>query len=431
MKLAKISLATLVALGAFSSVASATPLEEAIKNVDVSGFARYRYENVNTEETVGSKTSAGHKFKFITNFKAAIDDNFFGVVGLRYNKADGSGNAAAGVTDTTVVNNGGNLNIHQLYLGYTYGNTTVTAGKQVIGTFFTDDAIGTGAKIVNKDIEGLTLAAIAFDALENDAQESDGALLGFARGKQAAFKKLSFIAGTGALDPANTTGTNAEKSYDAGNLYGVAAMGSYDPISFQLWYASLTNVTDLLALELAGDFDVTNDINVGFKGQFVNSDADSSIKKAAPDYNDGKFYAGELSTELYGVSLAAGYIGYKVDDRGITSFSFEDQGSLIDVAEQRNDYVLDYTLIGGKGNFWFAKLGYGIDKFDLGVDYIAGTAKYKGGKETDYQEVMPSIAYKYSKKLKFSTFYSWANIDEKGKDDYDSTKYRFEAKYSF
>ena len=45
MKLTKISLAALVALGAFSSVASATPLEEAIKNVDLSGFARYRYTN--------------------------------------------------------------------------------------------------------------------------------------------------------------------------------------------------------------------------------------------------------------------------------------------------------------------------------------------------------------------------------------------------
>lgn len=40
MKIAKISLAALVALGAFSTVASATPLEEAIKNVDLSGYAK-------------------------------------------------------------------------------------------------------------------------------------------------------------------------------------------------------------------------------------------------------------------------------------------------------------------------------------------------------------------------------------------------------
>ena len=52
MKLTKISLAALVALGAFSSVASATPLEEAIKNVDLSGFARYRYTNTHEKNRV-------------------------------------------------------------------------------------------------------------------------------------------------------------------------------------------------------------------------------------------------------------------------------------------------------------------------------------------------------------------------------------------
>ncbi|MDR1976734.1 MAG: major outer membrane protein, partial [Campylobacteraceae bacterium] len=37
MKLTKLSLAAIVAVGALGSFASATPLEEAIKGVDVSG----------------------------------------------------------------------------------------------------------------------------------------------------------------------------------------------------------------------------------------------------------------------------------------------------------------------------------------------------------------------------------------------------------
>ena len=56
MKLTKVSLAVLVALGAFSSVASATPLEEAIKNVDLSGFARYRYTNDHLKDSDKSDT---------------------------------------------------------------------------------------------------------------------------------------------------------------------------------------------------------------------------------------------------------------------------------------------------------------------------------------------------------------------------------------
>ena len=43
MKLFKLSLAAVVAAGALSSV-SAAPLEEAIKDIDVSGFGRYRFQ---------------------------------------------------------------------------------------------------------------------------------------------------------------------------------------------------------------------------------------------------------------------------------------------------------------------------------------------------------------------------------------------------
>ncbi|MBF0902745.1 MAG: major outer membrane protein, partial [Campylobacter concisus] len=145
MKLTKISLAALVALGAFSSVASATPLEEAIKNVDLSGFARYRYTNnkktgeySNTKTESGSK--AGHNFKMVTNFKAAIDDNFFGVIGLRYNATDNSGDntqddqGSKGIgTDKTDTTTG--FGVHQFYLGYKIGGTTITAGKQEIGSY--------------------------------------------------------------------------------------------------------------------------------------------------------------------------------------------------------------------------------------------------------------------------------------------------------
>ena len=53
MKLVKLSLATIVAAGALSSVASAASLEEAIKNVDVSGYARYRFDSRNNTTVIG------------------------------------------------------------------------------------------------------------------------------------------------------------------------------------------------------------------------------------------------------------------------------------------------------------------------------------------------------------------------------------------
>ena len=404
MKLTKISLAALVALGAFSSVASATPLEEAIKNVDLSGFARYRYTNTRNKSADASATpsqdrnKAGHNFKMITNFKAAIDDNFFGVVGLRYNATDGSGDNAGAGTDKTNTTKG--FGVHQFYLGYKIGGTTITAGKQVIGSYFTDDAVGTGVRVENKDIEGLTLTALAFDALEGDDVESGGDL----------YKATGYLS-----------------TYDVGNLYAAGIAGSYDPINFQLWYGTLTNLADVLAADVSGNFAITNDISLGARINYAHSQADTSAKNAL-GYDDGNFYAGELSTSLFGLDLAAGYIGYKTQnyqDGKYSAFTFEDQGGLIDAGED----VFDWTRAEGKGSYFYATSAYTFDKFTAGLDYIKGS--YKTDEKTKVEEFVPRFAYQYNKKLTFSSFYSFQTHklpnDVKTKED----KFRFEAKYSF
>lgn len=406
MKLTKISLAALVALGAFSSVASATPLEEAIKNVDLSGMARYRYTHTHNydkkQKDVEKSNGAGHNFKMITNFKAAIDDNFFGVVGLRYNATDGSGDNAGAGTDKT--NTTGTFGVHQFYLGYKIGGTTITAGKQTIDSYFTDDAIGTGVRVVNEDIEGLTLTALAFDALEGDDTESDGKL----------YEK-----------------TNLLKDYDVGNLYAAGIAGSFNPVSFQLWYGTLTNLADVLAADVSAKFDITNDFALGARLNYANSTADKEAKNIL-GYNDGNFYAGELSTSLFGFDLAAGYIGWKAQDKGISAFTFEDQGSLITAGED----VFDWTYAEGKGNFFYATSAYTFDKFKVGLDYVKGTQKTSAGAgnpdvKDKVEEFVPRFAYQYNKKLTFSSFYSFQTHklpnDVKTKED----KFRFEAKYSF
>lgn len=411
MKLTKISLAALVALGAFSSVASATPLEEAIKNVDLSGMARYRYTHTHQynkkQKDVfkenGTNDGDGHGFKMITNFKAAIDDNFFGVIGLRYSSLDGSGDNAGNGTDKTDTTTG--FGVHQFYLGYKIGGTTITAGKQEIGSYFTDDAIGTGVRVVNEDIEGLTLTALAFDALEGNG-ESDGKLY-------------------------DAAVTNKLNSYDVGNLYAAGIAGSFNPVSFQLWYGTLTNLADVLAADVSAKFDITNDFALGARLNYANSTADKEAKNIL-GYNDGNFYAGELSTSLFGFDLAAGYIGWKAQDKGISAFTFEDQGSLITAGED----VFDWTYAEGKGNFFYATSAYTFDKFTVGLDYVKGTQKTSAGAgnpdvKDKVEEFVPRFAYQYNKKLTFSSFYSFQTHklpnDVKTKED----KFRFEAKYSF
>ena len=86
MKLVKLSLASIIAAGALANLASAASLEEAIKNVDVTGYARYRYDSTNTKDPegqrTGNSTDSTHRFTSDIDFKAAIDDRFLVLLAL-------------------------------------------------------------------------------------------------------------------------------------------------------------------------------------------------------------------------------------------------------------------------------------------------------------------------------------------------------------
>ncbi|WP_096022713.1 major outer membrane protein [Campylobacter lanienae] len=431
MKLVKLSLAAIVAAGALSSVASAASLEEAIKNVDVSGYARYRYDSKNTTTNTTSTTKNYHRFTTDANFKAALDDNFFGVIGFRYDSRDASGertNADTKVGSQDVGNEeyGQTFNVRQYYLGYTAGNTTIQAGRQVLGTFFTDDMVGTGIKVLNSDISGLTLAAIAFDNLQGTDGDMGTRYYVDDKGKQH-----GVVIGN----------NNNEYVYDR-NLYGVAAIGSYDPVSFQVWYAALDSVAQLYAL------DVTLGANLGgadlsLQAQYAGSsvwaskvgyyDADGVLTRNV-DLDDAQFLAVKAGAKAFGFDGSVGYVNINTQGDGRSLISLEDQGGFITAGED----LLDYTLIDADQSIYFVTAGYTFaDKVRVGADYVGARLDYdnrghRNGKAlnnyTDAYEAVARVDYKYSKKLNFKTWYSY--IDRDNNED-DAKHLRFEARYNF
>lgn len=77
-KISKISLVAAVAVAGFST-ANAQPLEEAIKNVDVSGSVVYRYDNSHNEASGGNTTrgngdSGINKYKIGLNLSSKVND---------------------------------------------------------------------------------------------------------------------------------------------------------------------------------------------------------------------------------------------------------------------------------------------------------------------------------------------------------------------
>ena len=417
MKLTKVSLAALVALGAFSSVASATPLEEAIKNVDLSGFARYRYTNDYTKKSTANTgtekgSNAGHVFRMQTAFKAAIDDNFFGVLNLRYEAKDNSGDGVTKGTDKTDTT--GSFGVYEMYLGYKVGNTTVTAGKQLLGTFYdAKDLAGTGIKVVNTDVPGLTLAAAAFDAIESESMDTSGPLVS-------------------TLVDKNTF------SDSSANIYYLTALGSYDPLSFKIAIANVSEVAALYGADAGLNFNVNDDVSINGKAQYVHNESDN--KNVA----DANFWAVQAGLKAYGAKFNAGYLDFDAKNKdsdaknkGKASFvTLDGNGDLINPAKILNGAMASsqqfYNHIKGNNDYWFVNGGYSIDKFGFGAGYTQGKGYSWGlGKErAKRNEWYLDASYKYSKKLTFLSWYADAK-DKKDGESFKQNRIRFEAKYSF
>ncbi|EFN0469005.1 major outer membrane protein [Campylobacter jejuni] len=416
MKLVKLSLVAALAASAFSA-ANATPLEEAIKDIDVSGVLRYRYETSNEwsdinglaqNEGSGISGKQEHKYRAQLNFSGAIADNFKAFVQLDYNAKDGGYGANNGSTTREYKpDNSSTLNVRQLYLTYTDENvaTSVILGKQQLNTIWTDNAIdglvGTGVKVVNNSIDGLTLAAFAVDSYNSDEQVGElGEVLNFSE-----------------------------------NLYGAAAIGSYEvfngQLNPQLWLAYMTDNAFFYALDAAYNTTIFDGVNWTLEGAYLGNSLDNERKDLGN--GNGNFFALNGSIEVNGWDATLGGLYYGKKDKATVTV-IEDQGNLGSLlAGEEIFYTNGSKLNGdtGRNIFGFVKAGYTFNEtVRVGADFVYGGTKTENHSGGDKLEAVARVDYKYSPKLNFSAFYSYVNVDK----DTDSTHHdavRLQALYKF
>ncbi|EKK3098342.1 major outer membrane protein [Campylobacter coli] len=416
MKLVKLSLVAALAAGAFS-VVNATPLEEAIKDIDVSGVLRYRYETSNEwsdingvaqNEGSGISGKQDHKYRAQLNFSGAIADNFKAFVQLDYNAQDGGyGTNNGSTTRSYEVANSSTLNVRQLYLTYTNENvaTSVILGKQQLNTIWTDNAIdglvGTGVKVVNNSIDGLTLAAFAVDSYNSDEQGGElGTVLNFNE-----------------------------------NLYGAAAIGSYEvfngQLNPQLWLAYMTDNAFFYAVDAAYNTTIFDGVNWTLEGAYLGNSLDNELKDLGN--GNGNFFALNGSIEVNGWDATLGGLYYGKKDKATVTV-IEDQGNLGSLlAGEEIFYTNGSKLNGdtGRNIFGFVKAGYTFNEtVRVGADFVYGGTKTENHSGGDKLEAVARVDYKYSPKLNFSAFYSYVNVDK----DTDSTHHdavRLQALYKF
>ncbi|ELW9077382.1 group 1 major outer membrane porin protein PorA [Campylobacter jejuni] len=424
MKLVKLSLVAALAAGAFSA-ANATPLEEAIKDVDVSGVLRYRYDTGNFDKNFVNNSNLNnskqnHKYRAQVNFSAAIADNFKAFVQFDYNAADG-GYGANGIK-----NDQKGLFVRQLYLTYTNEDvaTSVIAGKQQLNTIWTDNGVdglvGTGIKVVNNSIDGLTLAAFAVDSFMAEEQGAD--LLG-----------KSTISTTQKATPFQAD--------SLGNLYGAAAVGSYDlaggQFNPQLWLAYWDQVAFFYAVDAAYSTTIFDGINWTLEGAYLGNSLDSELDDKR--HANGNLFALKGSIEVNGWDASLGGLYYG-DKEKASTVVIEDQGNLGSLlAGEEIFYTTGSRLNGdtGRNIFGYVTGGYTFNEtVRVGADFVYGGTKTEaanhlgGGKKL---EAVARVDYKYSPKLNFSAFYSYVNLDQGANtnESADHSTVRLQALYKF
>ncbi|EAI8524273.1 major outer membrane protein [Campylobacter jejuni] len=425
MKLVKLSLVAALAAGAFSA-ANATPLEEAIKDVDVSGVLRYRYDTGNFDKNFVNNSNLNnnkqdHKYRAQVNFGAAIADNFKAFIQFDYNAVDGG----TGVDNVTNAEKG--LFVRQLYLTYTNEDvaTSVIAGKQQLNLIWTDNAIdglvGTGVKVVNNSIDGLTLAAFAADSFMAAEQGAD--LLGHSNTSTATPNQAPFKVGS------------------VGNLYGAAAVGSYDlaggQFNPQLWLAYWDQVAFFYAVDAAYSTTIFDGINWTLEGAYLGNSLDSELDDKT--HANGNLFALKGSIEVNGWDASLGGLYYG-DKEKASTVVIEDQGNLGSLlAGEEIFYTTGSRLNGdtGRNIFGYVTGGYTFNEtVRVGADFVYGgtktenTAHVGGGKKL---EAVARVDYKYSPKLNFSAFYSYVNLDQgvNTNESADHSTVRLQALYKF
>ena len=391
--LKKLSLAALVAMGGMS-FANATPLTEAIKNVDLNGMLRIRFYN---EDPDGAHGYRRWRTNGIFIFKVPVAENMKMVV-------RNSVQTNVSVHDDNIASNGPTSNVDDailnnlLFMAYSKDGFNAIVGKIPVATPVTSaDPVtpGHGAGVIAsyKVNNNFTGAAFFIDALKQGGTE------------------------------ATSVGLPAVIAH---NIAGVAGIFNTDLVKGQIWYFNVNNVVDSL-VTVSLDAKLPIEYNVGVHVDYALGDLNNDFAKANHLSKDPKNYFNvALNTNIDAVCAKIGY-AYSDKHRGVTMFAADAPiGAVIPTANNYN--IANKT----ETSSIYGKLGYNVDpktSVYIAAQYQnAGTKS--GNKNNDLAEYTIGAKYKMNKKLGFSAYYDIADWDDKA-DYNDNNEFRFEAKYTF
>ena len=403
MKLVKLSLAAIVAAGAMTTFASATSLEEAIKGVDVSGFARARFYHQSKgryvergtgtlehkDDTDGDLGSQGTRISGLLNVNVPIADSLTFGTSLATDGYNHPGNDASFPTG---------VEVDKFFFQYAADGFVLKAGKFEIPAPWTEAGFGGSrgngvlALYTPADL-GWTFAGAYYNQVNgiNDTATDydidfliDGETLDSLRGQE--------------------------------DLFALAAIGAVGPVNAQLWLARMTNLIDTAV------FGELSYANSGFKvrGQANYLKLDKDVAALLEFDKSGMFYG-----------IEAGYanddffvnVGYTKNDKDQPVHTLDaDNDGFIKFGKQL--YYLSVNEVDAK--VYFINAGANFGKFGVEAGYGVSKDKWNGV-NWKYTELYGALSYQIAKNFSTDLYYSVLD----GNNDAGNNELRLQVQYNF
>ena len=394
MKITKLSLATIIALGSIS-FANAQNLEDAIKNVEVSGTVAYRYNDyeestssANANRSVGSDSS--NNYKAAINLGVKVNDD------VKFNSRLIAGNQTnAGEVGLNTQSEGDdNLDVFLSEANFDYTgvqNTVITLGKQGVTTPFTlsrdalgNEATGTGLVAATHMGDMLSLTGGYFNQTNFD--NNDGGL------------------GTSAIDGSES-------------FAYVTGTAAYAGVTLDATYGELEDRFDAYSVGIKGDFTIDELILAPY-ARYSSLDLDST------DDKNTLWKTGiQANLGIFGAYIAYGQTNEEGGTVGTDAYS--DSGmddhwrvTLSGISDASAIYATVDTQV--------------TDTVNVSLNYSEIDVGSKSN-DIDQNEIYAQVAYKMSKNL--STYARLGQLEKDGfyddGSDLDSTIGRLHVQYSF
>lgn len=396
MKILKLSLVTALAVGSMASFATAsdatktlTGIEEALKDVKIDGFARYRFNDYDSKSNNNDK--GFNHLDLDLKVHVPVGDNLIVTTGV----------AARGTYYASGVNgsNDEDINIPDLYATYQLDQLKVQGGKMALGLPITDNGYrGTRGVGLNASYNfgNVTVLGAYYNGLDNLASSSE--VIG------------------GANDLQNDTSA-------------IAVIGSFGMVDAQVW-----------GMKVAGEIDsmVFGEVGLNHSGFYATAQAIHTKMDSDSDYMTGRT---EDSGMFYGAKAGWNNDRYRVnvalvsndDKMAVHGLDHDSDTNVIHVGYRLSD---DFGTQGGQEGMDAMGIDAGTTygKFSFDAGYAKATDMTNQSNATDptlqadATEYWGKIGYAYNKKI--DTYLAYSDISSNN-DAMDQKFVRFEAKYKF